>query len=300
LKQRRNEAGLKVIISNQGVHTGKDLSKAFTLIELLVVIATIAILAALLLPALNRAKRKAQGISCINNLKQLTLAAQAYAGDFQDAICPNTGGALNAWVPGGTATLNVTSLPGATNIANVTTGLLWPYNSSLGIYQCPGDKDLVAGANTPRVRSYSLNGMMGINEGFGADVHPGIKENDKLSTILNPGPAIASFFIDEQSSPGTLTTETSIDDGYFAVDSGGAGSASGYSSAIWRNTVSSRHGDYGQMSFADGHAERMKWFVATTQTLMGIYADSHVINNADRRQLWLSTYASGSVPGVPW
>ncbi|MDB6066460.1 MAG: hypothetical protein JWR26_2668, partial [Pedosphaera sp.] len=72
------------------------------------------------------------------------------------------------------------------------------------------------------------------------------------------------------------------------------------SSSIWRNTVSSRHGNFGQMSFADGHAEHMRWLSDTTHTLMGIYANSHVINNPDRRQLWLSTYATGSVPGVPW
>jgi len=55
-----------------------------------------------------------------------------------------------------------------------------------GIYQCPGDKDLVAGARTPRVRNYSLNGMMGNNEGYGTDVHPGIKENTKLFMVRTP------------------------------------------------------------------------------------------------------------------
>lgn len=273
---------------------------AFTLIELLVVIAIIAILAAMLLPALSQSKRKAQGIGCINNLRELTVAAHVYAGDFQDAIPLNTGGAVDGWVPGGTTLLNVTSVPGATNAANVTTGLLWPYNKSMGIYACPSDKDLVVGAKTPRVRNYSLNGMMGFNDGFGGDVHPGIKENMKLSSVHNPGPANASFFIDEQSSAGVADNETSIDDGYYAIDSGGAGSASAYNSATWRNVVSSRHGKYGQMSYADAHAAIMKWIESDTASLKGINAVSKEINNRDKRQLWLTTYGSGTVPGVLW
>src|SRR5579871_440681 len=78
---------------------GGGLKKAFTLIELLVVIAIIAILAAMLLPALARAKRKAQGISCINNLKQLTVAVHIYTGDNRDAI-PVNDIQSDAWVTG--------------------------------------------------------------------------------------------------------------------------------------------------------------------------------------------------------
>jgi len=69
---------------------------------------------------------------------------------------------------------------------------------------------------------------------------------------------------------------------------------------VWRNVPASRHGNNGQMSFADGHAGKMKWVSAKTQFLQGHDASSGVFNNPDRRQLWLSTYSSGSVPGVPW
>ena len=263
------------------------------------VIAIIAILAGLLLPALARAKAKALGIACVNNMKQLTLAAHLYANDNHDQIPPNTGGNVDGWVPGGTAALNVTSLPGATNTANIITGLLWQYDSSLGIYQCPGDKDLIAGAGGPRVRDYSLNCMMGENEGFGADVHPGILENKILGGIIAPGPATASFFVDEQSSASTLSTQTSIDDGFFAVDSGN-GSMTPWNSQLWRNVPASRHGNYTQLSFADGHIDKLKWTLPDTQFLKGLNANSAEFNNADRRQLWLTTYASGSVAGVPW
>jgi prepilin-type processing-associated H-X9-DG protein len=190
---------------------------------------------------------------------------------------------------------------------------LYPYNQSLGIYRCPADQDLIAGQAQPRVRNYSMNGMMGDNLKTSTDVHGKptsadyIKENTTFAQVHNPGPADASFFIDEQSSSSTLDTgtgfspATSIDDGYFAVDSGGtAASGSGYSSGTWRNVVSSRHGNYGQMSFADGHAGRLKWVLGGTQKLQGRDAKSGIINNADKKQLWLTTYGSGTVSGVPW
>ena len=91
---------------------------AFTLIELLVVLAIIAILAALLLPALAQAKRKVLCMSCLNNLKQLTLGANVYAGDFQDAIPPNALGTLCSWVPASIISgidYDILNLPGATS-----------------------------------------------------------------------------------------------------------------------------------------------------------------------------------------
>src|SRR5262249_705174 len=155
---------------------------------------------------------KALKTACLNNLKQLTLAANIYAADFQDAIPPNGGPTLNSWVPG-SGVYDVAGLPGATNVANITSAVLFPYNKNADIYRCPADKDIVQGAGTTRVRNFSLNGMMGNNLGYGTDVHPGIQENLKFSSVRAPGPSDASFFVDEQSSSSPSVTLTSIDDG---------------------------------------------------------------------------------------
>ena len=244
------------MISRNAAFEGPALRRAFTLIELLVVIAIIAILASMLLPALSKAKIKASRIKCVNNIRQLTLAAQLYASDYEDHIPPNYVQSPDAWIGG-----SVVGLPGATNVWDIKNGKLWPYNESLPIYRCPSDKVQVTvrGRPFPRVRSFSMNGAFGeTSANVVQSVHPGVPQVVKFSAMNDPSPAKANLFIDEQAGE----DEISIDDGYFAVQLGRRN--------FWRNAPASRHGNGGVLSFGDGHSEFVAWQEPRTQFLEGL------------------------------
>ena len=228
---------------------------AFTLIELLVVIAIIAILAAMLLPALSKAKARAQSVYCMNNLKQVQLAIVMYAGDNGDKFPDNTGTTItsNSWVTGVlTWDSKAAPNPENTNTAMLTAGEIGSYVAkSTGIFKCPAD--VVPGALGPRVRSISMNGFVGDSLNINGGLNPGWRRILKTSDCSSsPGPS-TTWVIDDECPD-------SINDGFLAVNMSASGNAT-----PWADVPASTHNGAGGFSFVDGHAEIKHWQDGTTQ-----------------------------------
>jgi prepilin-type N-terminal cleavage/methylation domain-containing protein/prepilin-type processing-associated H-X9-DG protein len=249
-------------------------SSGFTLIELLVVIAIIAILAAMLLPALSKAKLKAQGISCLSNLKQIQLGWTLYSGDNAEKIIPTggvevlviypndpaaqPGGPKSQWVLG-----TVAYLPASTNQLLLRAGMLFSYVNNYGVYKCPADKKLVNGEPTVRSISMScwMNPIRDWNSIKGYTGANALRVFRKQSDIAVPGPSECWVAIDENPA--------SINDGSFACDP---------NASVWWDVPASYHNGAGGLSFADGHAEIKRWrdhnlLTVTTMPTGGLPAD---------------------------
>jgi len=261
--------------SQSRFHPGK--SAGFTLIELLVVIAIIAILAALLLPGLARAKQQAQGTGCMNNLRQLTEAWVMYNGDNRNFLCVNGGedyidlyslaqvqqGQGADWCPGrqdeDIGYLSSSSLPSTQpnlGLQWIQAGLLYPYAKSPGVYKCPADlvvptQNIQGGVQYPHVRSMSMNAWLGppVVPGSpqywnGCTAGQNVRIYMKESDLTVPGPVNTFCFIDENPE--------SINDGWFVEDPS-------QQPAEWTDCPASYHNNAAGLSFTDGHAEIKKW-----------------------------------------
>jgi len=251
-----------LIRSNPGGRRGRNFWQAFTLIELLVVIAIIAILAAMLLPALSKAKSKANTTYCIGSQRQMVLAWIMYGGDNNDKVPVNDWqniGGLAQSLPGSWVIGNANyTTDAATYSTNISGGTIFPYIKAVGTYRCTADKaDLytgVGGTDTgvPRYRCFSMSCYLNGDNTF---TQVGVPVS-KLGSIRHTENVMV--FIDEDSYQSALNSQpVTLDDGYFLYEANTVSASSG--ATAWVNLPGFRHDNGTVWSFVDGHAAYHKW-----------------------------------------
>jgi prepilin-type N-terminal cleavage/methylation domain-containing protein/prepilin-type processing-associated H-X9-DG protein len=270
-------------------------ASGFTLIELLVVIAIIAILAALLLPVLNRAKLKGQGIVCLSNTKQLTLGWIMYQGDANDRLMLNPG-----WVAGNMQWTAVPDNIDWQKMIDPNQSTMATYIRSPGVYKCPGDGVDVIGQGA-HCRSVSMNGALGgkaptvqginpIVGGAGRNYYgsmapagsPFTSGALKVGDLNVPGPANIFVVLDEQADSICFLNG----DATFAFDPGCSPTGE-----YWRDLPGSYHGNATSFSFADGHSEIHKWLQINGQT---VYPVMRISSSTTTTEPWRNPLRSHS------
>jgi prepilin-type N-terminal cleavage/methylation domain-containing protein/prepilin-type processing-associated H-X9-DG protein len=284
----------KMTIEHQGRNdiSNARAERAFTLIELLVVIAIVAILAALLLPALNRAKEKAQAAYCLGNGHQIMLAVQLYASSSEDWLPQNVPENPVGWVSGGLMFPNVGDILALTDPNRAR---LAPYLRNPGVWRCPGDKTTALSASgtlIPRLRSYDINGAAGTkpyrNSAVDAPWMDGQGRNragvgpwrtyGRLSDMTTPGPARLWLImhkddLDLYSLTYRLVMQKSP---RWVLE--------------WPGT---KHSFGTMFAFADGHGELHRWRDERTQRSAPVAVQAQNTDNQD--VLWLQERTSAAI-----
>jgi prepilin-type processing-associated H-X9-DG protein len=238
------------------------------LIELLVVIAIIAILAAMLLPALSSAKEKTNQIRCISNHRQLALAWHLYTDDNSGhfLLDENQGPAYPSWIQG-----DISTPTGATNTALIQVGLIYPYLKTVGVYRCPTDKtiDVRSYSMQPQLAPYMYGQPVNPQAMTGVPGYPAMFLENQMRKLL---PTQTLVFLDE-SPP-------SINDGFLGILAAGD---------RWWDVPAVWHSRGCNFSFADGHAEHWRWMDPRTLTAT---SGATSANNPDLQRLQASIGAN--------
>jgi len=261
-------------------------SVAFTIIELLTTISIIAVLGAMLIPALVHGREKARTVACVNNHRQVVIAWTLYAGDHGDRLIPNPDSTLEegqgyGWVAG-----NVRMNGLDTNVdimADERVSWLAPYVKRVSLYKCPSD-------DSEFVRSISMNCRMNPTKFDGVPAWVGGLGTNfvnfrKIADVQKPSEMLV--ILDERSD--------SINDSYFAIDMSNTGTPEGIGS-VKNYTIIDFPGDYhnGGMatSFADSHVENHKWLDFVKNTTLGAARPRTASAANDKDVKWLQDHST--------
>jgi prepilin-type processing-associated H-X9-DG protein len=258
----------------------------------------------MLLPALSKAKLRAQSIQCMNNTRQITLGWEMYNSDNNGNFVVNHAGLSSSdvtpsWVVGwedyngNNADTNTDFL-----IKSENGSLLGTYVKSTGAYKCPADRSKSFGlTGMDRVRSYSMNNAVGADGTAQVDAHikpkswlpaPPYRNFIKESELKDPGPSDLWVLIDEDVD--------SMNDGSFAVQM-----PTGPSATTWIDMPAKAHGNSCGFSFADGHSEIHKWLAPANianVTYQPLTKDG-IFEIRDPDILWVARHTSSRADGTP-